>query len=48
MSLFLIFIIVALICFILASIPIPSRVNLIAVGLAFYMLALLVGGRVLS
>lgn len=48
MTLFTIFVVVALILFVLAAIPFPSRINLIAVGLAFYMLALLVGGRAIS
>jgi hypothetical protein len=45
MSLFTILIVVALILAILAAIPIPSRINLLASAFAFYMLALLVGGQ---
>jgi hypothetical protein len=37
----LIFIVLAFVCFLLATIGVPARVNLIALGLAFYMLALL-------
>lgn len=36
--------ILALVCFILAMIPIPSRINLVALGLAFLTAALLVQG----
>jgi hypothetical protein len=34
--------VVALICFVLAAIGVPSRVNLVALGLAFWVLTYLV------
>jgi hypothetical protein len=37
-----ILLIIALILFILAALNIPARVNLLAIGLAFWVLALLV------
>jgi hypothetical protein len=40
----LVLLIVALICFLLASANIPARVNLVALGLAFWVLSLLIGG----
>ena len=36
--------VVALICFILAALPVPSRVNLTATGLAFLTASILFGG----
>lgn len=36
-------IILSLICFVLAVCGVPVKVNLVALGLAFYMIALLVG-----
>lgn len=48
MSLYVLFVIVALVLFCVAAFPVPSRVNLVAAGLAFYMLALLFGGRALG
>jgi hypothetical protein len=45
MSLLTLFLILALICFILATIGVPvSRINLVALGLAFWVLGLLVSG----
>lgn len=40
----LVLLVVALICFLLAAAPITVRVNLIALGLAFWVLAILIGG----
>jgi hypothetical protein len=36
--------VIALVCFLLAAANIPTRVNLIALGLAFWVLSLLIGG----
>ena len=36
--------IVALICFLLAAANLPFRVNLMALGLAFWVLSILIGG----
>lgn len=48
MSLFTVFVVVALVLAILAALGVPSsRVGLFPLALAFYMLALLFGGRVL-
>lgn len=45
MSISLLFLILALICFILACIPIPAgRLNLVALGLAFWVLSILITG----
>lgn len=44
MSISMLFLILALIAFILACIPIPTRINLIALGLAFWVLSILVAG----
>ena len=38
------FLIAALICFLIATFPVSSRVNLVALGLAFVVLAMLIGG----
>jgi hypothetical protein len=43
MSISLIFLVVAFICFLCAACNVPSRVNLIALGLAFWVLSLLIG-----
>jgi hypothetical protein len=40
----LVLMIVALVCFLLACANIPTRVNLVALGLAFWVLAILIGG----
>lgn len=40
----LVLMIVALICFLIAAANIPVRVNLTALGLAFWVLAILIGG----
>lgn len=45
MSLFTLFVLVALVLFVLSAIGIPSRIGLGWLGLAFYMLALLIGGE---
>jgi hypothetical protein len=42
MTIATIFLVIALILFILAAIPVPSRVNLTAAGLAFLVAAMLV------
>jgi len=39
-----IFLIIALVCFILAAIGVPTRANLVAVGLAFWVATLLTPG----
>jgi len=39
-----ILLVVALVLFILAAIPIPSRFNLMAAGLAVWVLSILLGG----
>lgn len=44
MSIALVLLVLALICFVLACIPIPVRINLMALGLAFWVLSLLLGG----
>jgi len=45
MSISIILLIIALICFILAAIPLPNvRINLVAMGLAFWVLSILVSG----
>lgn len=38
------FLIAALVCFLIAAFPISSRVNLVALGLAFVVLAMLIAG----
>jgi len=38
-----IFVVIALICELIAALPVPSRINLIALGLFFYFLSLLIG-----
>lgn len=44
MAIHVILLIIAFICFILATIPVPvPRVNLTAMGLAFWVLAVLLG-----
>lgn len=49
MSISVLLLILALICFILAAIPIPPlRLNLIAIGLAFWVAAELIGAGHLS
>ena len=45
MSLFTLLVVVALGLFVLAAIGIPSRVGLGWLGLAFYMLAVLLSGK---
>lgn len=40
----LVLMIVALVCFLLGAAPLPTRVNLVALGLAFWVLAILIGG----
>lgn len=47
MSLNLLLLIAALVCFFLATINLPSRVSLVALGLFFFILSLLIGGYVL-
>jgi hypothetical protein len=45
MTLLTLFLILALVCFILSAIGIPSsRINLQSLGLAFWVLGMLVGG----
>ena len=44
MSTSLILLILALICFILAAAGISSKINLVALGLAFWILTLIIGG----
>lgn len=47
MSLSLVFLILALVCFILEAVAVSvPRLRLIALGLAFWVLAVMVGGRV--
>lgn len=47
MSLSLVFLILALICFLLEALAVSvPRLRLIALGLAFWVLALMIGGRV--
>lgn len=48
MSLYVLCLVFALVLFIIAIFPVPARFNLVAAGLAFFMLALLFGGRVLG
>lgn len=48
MSITLILLVVALILFLLAAFGVPTPVNLTALGLAFVVLAQLVGGKVLG
>lgn len=43
-TLALLFLVAALVLFVIATIPIPSRFNLVAAGLACWVLALLLGG----
>jgi hypothetical protein len=43
MSINIILLIVALVLFLVAAIGVPSRINLVAAGLAFWVLSLLVG-----
>lgn len=43
-----ILLIIALVIFILATIPVPSKINLVALGLAIVTLAALVGGHALA
>lgn len=43
MSISILFLILALISFILGCIPIPTRINLVALGLAFWVMSILVG-----
>jgi hypothetical protein len=38
----LVLLILAFVCFIVAAIGIPSRVNLVALGLAFWVLSLII------
>lgn len=45
MSIHLALIVAALVCFILAAGNVPSRVNLVALGLALLTLLLLIGQR---
>jgi hypothetical protein len=47
MSVTLFLLIAAAICFFLATINLPSRINLIALGLLFWVLTLLVGGAII-
>ena len=42
MSLHLLLLIVAFVCFVVAAIGVPSRVNLVAAGLAAWVLTLIV------
>jgi len=42
MSLHLLLLIVAFVCFVVAAIGVPSRVNLVAAGLACWVLTLIV------
>lgn len=44
-TLSLILMLAALICFLLGAFPINSRVNLVSLGLAFLTLAFLIGGH---
>lgn len=45
MNINVILLIVALVLFVVASIGVPSKINLLAAGLAFYILSLLVGSH---
>ena len=45
MSISLVFLIVAAICFLLATVNFPSRINLVAFGLLFLTLMQLIGTR---
>ena len=42
MTVQLVLLIVALICFLLGAVPLPSRVNLTSLGLAFWVLSLII------
>lgn len=42
----LIFVVLALVLFLIAAMNQPSRINLVAAGLASYMVSLLLGGLV--
>jgi hypothetical protein len=44
MSLFLIFMLIALALFLLAAFNVPSKIGLVPLGLAFWVLAILIGG----
>lgn len=44
-SIHLILLVLAFLCFVLAAFGVPSRVNLTAAGLALWVLSILVGGR---
>jgi hypothetical protein len=48
MSLAFILLVIALICFVLAAVGVSSRINLLAVGLACWVLTLLLHGPMLS
>ena len=46
MTVSLVFLVLALICFILGAIPlVPPRVNWVSLGLAFWVLTLIVGAK---
>lgn len=45
MSIHIILLVLALVCFIVAACNVPSRVNLVALGLAFWVATFLVGVR---
>lgn len=40
--LILVLLVFAFVCFVLAAIPMPSRINLVALGLAFWVLTVIV------
>jgi len=48
MSISLLLLVIAFVSFVLAMFPIPTKINLIALGLACWVLALLVGGNYLA
>jgi hypothetical protein len=43
MTIGFILLLLAFICFLLATIPVPVRINLVALGLALWVLSLLIG-----
>lgn len=47
MSISLILLVVALVLFVVSAFNVPSRINLLATGLAFFVLAQIVGARLL-